>query len=392
MLRVGFIGAGTISDENARGYLDCADATIVAVCDPDEARARSQMRRWNLPEAAYHGDYEQMLDREALDIVEILTPHHLHCAQAVRSARAGVKGISVQKPMAVNLRECDSMIDACRRNGVVLKVYENFLFYPVFRTAKDLVDHGLIGDLTSIRVHTIGGLRQGARWPWCWTPGSWALDVRKSGFGPLVGDDGHHKFSLARWLMGRDLEKVSAWIEPTTPLDAPAFIRGRFRSAPGDGPKYALLDFSFSTELSIPFDFWLDDFVEVVGSRGVLWINQCSAAGDREFFKGNQMSRSPVFPPIAVYLDGRVTTYLDEMSPSERNWSSSFVASTKHFIEVVKQGGDPISSGADGREVVRSIIAAFVSAQENRDVYLDEITAEAEEDGRCEVRTNFCNL
>src|SRR5256885_1399264 len=92
MLRVGFIGAGTISDENARGYLDCADATIVAVCDPDEARARSQMRRWNLPEAAYHGDYEQMLDREALDIVEILTPHHLHCAQAVRSAQAGVKG------------------------------------------------------------------------------------------------------------------------------------------------------------------------------------------------------------------------------------------------------------------------------------------------------------
>ena len=67
--------------------------------------------------------------------------------------------------------------------------------------------------------------------------------------------------------------------------------------------------------LVLPFDFWLDDFVEIVGSRGILWINQCSAAGDRELFRGNEMSTSPVFPPIAMYVNGKVDVYDSSFHP-----------------------------------------------------------------------------
>ena len=392
MLRVGFIGLGTISDENVLGYLDSDDARIVAVCDPDEEAARKRLKKWNLSDARYFRNYEDMLEREDLDIAEILTPHHLHCPQAVRCAEAKVKGISLQKPMAVSLRECDQIIEACKKNNVKLKVYENFLFYPVYLKAKDLIDQGLIGEVMSVRVHTMAGIREGAAWPWCWTPGSWELDVKTARFGPLVGSDGYHKFSLARWFVGRDFEKLGAWIDPTTPLDAPAFTRIKFRSLPGDCPKYAQIDFSFSTRLAIPCDFWLDDFVEIVGSKGIMWINQCSAAGDREFFRGNEMSKSPVFPPIAVFVNGKVTAYLEDMSPGERNWSSSFIGSTRHFTRVMKEGGEPVYTGAEGKEITRYVIAAFVSAQENRDVYLDEITTEAEQEEKFEIRTNFCNL
>ena len=131
--------------------------------------------------------------------------------------------------------------------------------------------------------------------------------------------------------------------------------------------------------MALPFDFWLEDFVEIVGTRGILWINQCSAAGDRELFRGNEMSSSPVFPPIAVYLNGKVDVYLDNLLPRERNWSTSFVASTRHFIEVMKDGGEPIYTGEEGREVTRYAMAAYRSAREQRDVYLDEITAEADD-------------
>ena len=392
MLKVGFIGLGAISHEHVRGYLDCPVARIVAVCDDDEAVAGRWLEQYGLKDARAYTHHDQMMAQEQLDLVEILTPHHLHGEHAVAAAEAGVRAISLQKPMANTLTECDRIIAACRRHRVTLKVYENFVFYPVYRRAKALIDEGLIGALISVRVNTMAGLAEGAPWPWCFKPESWRTDLRTGGYGPLVGDDGFHKFSLAQWFMESEIEKIGAWIDADTPLDAPAFVRAKFKSRSGERSRYAQIDFSFSPKMALPCDFWLDDFIELVGERGIMWINQCSAAGDRKLFHGNQMSRSPVFPPIAVFVDGTVTTYLQELSDSQRNWSASFVDSTRHFIRVLREGGEPIYTGEQGKQVTRYVMAAFVSAQEGRDVYLDEITAEAERQGLFRITTNFCNF
>jgi predicted dehydrogenase len=392
VLKVGFIGLGTISHEHILGYLRSQEAQIMAVCDLDEVASRDWLRKYNLGDARYYDSYENMLAQESLDIVEILTPVYLHARHAIACAQARVKGISVQKPMALTLQECDEIIEACKKSGAKLKVFENYLFYPVYLKAKELISQGAIGDLMSIRVNTLAGIREGAEWPWCWRPGSWPLDLKKAGFGPLVGSDGYHKFSLARWFMERDIEKVSAWVDSAGPLDAPAMIRAKFRGLPGDDPKYAQIDFSFSTRLAIPCDFWLDDFVEIVGSRGAMWINQCAGGGNRGFFSGNSMSSSPVFPPIATFVDGKVTAFLTEMTADDRNWSSSFIGSTEHFIKVVKEGGEPVHTGEGGKEINRYITAAHISAYDSRDVSLDEITTDAEVNGKFEVKTNFCNL
>jgi predicted dehydrogenase len=393
VLRVGFIGLGHISHENVLGYLGHPDATVTAVCSRDgEVAMRDWLTRYGFSEARTYGTPEQMLEHQAFDIVEVLTPHHLHRDHVVACARSGVRGISVQKPMATRLADCEDMIDACARAGSVLKVYENFLFYPVYVRAKELISEGLIGNPISIRVNTLAGKRQGAPWPWPFVPGSWRADLDLAGTGPLVGDDGFHKFSLARWFMERDIERIGAWIDSETPLDAPAMIRARFRRFREEPARYAQVDFSFLPEMAAPFDFWLDEFVEIVGDEAVMWINQCSAAGDRVLFRGNQMSESPAFPPIAVYRNGVVTTYLTELSPSERNWSTSFLASTRHFIDVMKNGGQPIYSGADGMEVTRYAIAATLSAQLGHDVDLDEVTADAERGGRFRLATAFLNL
>jgi predicted dehydrogenase len=209
--------------------------------------------------------------------------------------------------------------------------------------------------------------------------------------GPLTGDDGYHKFSLARWFMEREFEKVNSWIEPSNPLDAPAFIRAKYKSLPGDCPKYAQIDVSFSMHLNIPWDFWMEDFVEVVGSKGIMWVNQCQGGADRELFKDNPMSKSPAFPPIALFVNGRVETPLEHMPDENRSWTISFVNSTKHFIKVMQEGGRPICSGEEGKETLRCILASLISAQEKRDVFMDEITTEAEVNKKFETRTVFCN-
>ena len=295
MLRVGFIGLGAISHENVLGYLDSPDAQIVAVCNRNRETGLSWLQQYGLTGAEHFTDYREMFSKARLDLVEILTPHHLHHEQAIAAAEAGVRGVSLQKPMANSLVECDQIIAACAKHDVVLKVYDNFVFYPVYVKAKQLIDEGLIGELMSIRVNTMAGLAEGAAWPWCFQADSWRADLKTGGTGPLVGDDGFHKFSLARWFMKSDFEKIGAWIDADTPLDAPAFIRGKLKTPPGAGPKYAQVDFSFSPRMALPCDFWLEDFVEIVGERGIMWINLCSAAGDRKLFAGNQMSESAVF-------------------------------------------------------------------------------------------------
>ena len=100
-----------------------------------------------------------------------------------------------------------------------------------------------------------------------------------------------------------------------------------------------------------------------------------------------------VFPPIAVFLDGRVQTYLEDITPGERNWSSSFINSTRHFIRVIKEGREPpIHTGAEAKEIQRCTLAALLAAQENRDIYLEEITSEAERAGNFQLKTNFCRV
>ena len=319
-----------------------------------------------------------MADCERLDIVELLTPLDLHHDEVVRYAEAGVRGISVQKPMAPSLWQCQDMIDTCRRLGVILKVYENFLFYPVFLKAKELLDSGIMGDPICIRVNTLAGKRAAVPWPRLLVRDAWRADAASTLASPLLGDDGFHKFSLVRWFMGRDLETIGAWIDGEPPLGTPVFVRGRFRRLGSERGRYAQIDFSSSPRMTIPFDMWLDEFVEIVAEGGIMWINQCSAAGDRPLFRGNHMSESPVFPPIALYRDGRVTTYLTEVSARERSWSTSFVSSTLHFIEAIKEGREGLYTGEDGMEVMRYITAALVSAQLGRDVAVRNITVEAE--------------
>jgi predicted dehydrogenase len=72
------------------------------------------------------------------------------------------KHVSDQKPMALTVAECDQMIEAARRHNVLLKVFENFVFYPTFVRAKVLIDAGEIGVPQMIRLHMNTGTRDSA--------------------------------------------------------------------------------------------------------------------------------------------------------------------------------------------------------------------------------------
>jgi predicted dehydrogenase len=100
-IRVAIVGCCRISDLHQMGYRDCTDAKIIAVCDTNKSLARKKAKEWGVEKV--YTDYSQVLEDRDVDMVELLTPHNLHCTMTVQAARAG-KHISVQKPMALSLR------------------------------------------------------------------------------------------------------------------------------------------------------------------------------------------------------------------------------------------------------------------------------------------------
>ena len=382
MLRVGIIGCGVIANLNVLGYIHHPDAELVAVADTNKKNAAEKLERWGLRTVKIHSDYKKMVDQEDLDIVEILTPHHLHAPMTEYCANANISGISVQKPMAHTITDCVKMIEVCKENGVKLKLYENFRFYPPYLKAKELLDQGIIGEPLNFRINTVGTAGPGM--PLSYLKSYlWRIQVEKCGGGPWIYDDGIHKFSMALWLMDQKrVEKVYGMIDFFTGImDGPSNIFFKYPSInEDDPPKYGTVEFSLAKNLYYPSNYYAcDEFIEISGTKGMMWLNQCTSGG-------NFLSKTPQFPPIRVYTDGEVKTYGEELP---RDWRYSFINSTEHFIEVIKSGGEPIYDGEQGMNLCIFAKMPYISEQQKREVFWEEITPENEQNKECLVENFF---
>ena len=342
---VGIVGTGRISDLHAIEYLANPLARIVALCDVDTARAAARAATWGLEGVAICGDIDALFARPDVDLVEILLPHHLHLESALKAVAAG-KIVSLQKPMCISLAEADRLVEAADASDRPFKVFENFLFYPPVLRARALIDDGAIGTPLSIRIKSNPG-RSATAWDVPASAIAWRQRPEHSGGGPLVFDDGHHKFALAWHFMGEP-EEVHAFIGQTETtdhrerLDAPSIVSFRF-----PGNRIGNLEIVHSPELEIATRHYAqDDRVEITGSKGVIWMN-------------GGHGRLGDAAPLALYRDGTLTEFRDV----ETGWEQSFVLSTRHFLEVLTQGGQPVLTAREGRQVLRFALAALESAR-----------------------------
>jgi predicted dehydrogenase len=352
MVNVAIVGCGRISDMHGRGYEGLDSARIVAVCDPDQGRARRQARKWGA--AKVYKDYRQVLEDPEVELVELLTPHHLHCSMTVAACQAG-KHVSVQKPMAINLEEADQMIYAADSAGVKLRIYENFVFYAPAVRAREMIRAGEIGEPRMIRMHVGTGSSESG-WKIPLSAWIWRFNEKQSGGGALVFDHGYHLFSLAYDLLGQ-VEKVTAWIDKTSVapgiyVDAPATIMFKYKA----DRTYGVLDFVHTPKMRVDSKYYCDDDrIEIIGEKGILMINRYTA-------------RTIDLPELMLFKDGKTTAV-----PVEGvEWEDSFIAATRHMVDVIHRDAAPKLDGATGKEVLRFAMAALRSAREGREVNLEE--------------------
>jgi len=366
MLKVGIIGTGVIFDLHVLGYLNNEDVEVTCLCDKSIEKTKEKIEKFNLhKDTQTYSDYKEMIDKQKLDIIEILLPHHLHAETVVYAAEKGVKIISVQKPMALSLEEADIMIEACKKSGSVLSIYENFLFDPHYVKAKELIDSDYIGDPSSIRIKTAMAGKGG--WMVPNDAKKWREDPKMMGGAdsgsPVLLDNAWHSFALAAWIFDEKIEKVFAWAGNYNGMDAPAYVMFKYEQNQEHLiPQYGNMEFSLMPEMEIPSYYYpTDEFIEIVASRGIMKINQGTSIG-------NPMSNSDIFAPIIIIRDGKVEIY----NEFEKDWKQSFINSTNHLIEVAKGNKEPILSGEQAKYVLRFNLAAIRSSELGNEILMED--------------------
>jgi predicted dehydrogenase len=352
-IRAAIVGCGRISDLHELGYRERSDARIAAVCDSNRGRAKAKAKAWGV--ARVYTKYQQVLDDPDIDLVELLTPHHLHCEMTVSACRAG-KHVSVQKPMALSIAEADQMIAVAAENGVQLRVYENFIFYAPAVKARQLIRAGEIGEPRMIRAHVSTGTAENS-WDIPLSAWLWRFNEKQCGGGPLVFDHGYHLFSIIYDLMGA-VERVSAWIDktPVAPgiyVDAPATFMFQFKA-----PRcYGVMDIAHTPKMRIESDYYADDDrIEIIGEKGILMINRYTA-------------RTIDLPELILFKDGKTTP----IPVKGVAWHDSFIDCTQHMFDVLHRGEAPRLSGQTGKAVLQFTLAALMSAEKGREVKVDEV-------------------
>jgi len=205
-VRWGLIGCGDIARKRVAPALrDSALCELVAV-----SRARSELadsfarefgaRRWSADWHDFLMDYE-------IDAIYVATPVHLHAEQTIAAAERG-KHVLCEKPMALNVAECDRMIAACRANDVKLGVAYYRHFYPAVRRVKELVDSGELGVPVVAQINAF-------EWfdPSQSDPRAWLINRSLSGGGPMF-DFGCHRIEVLLDIFG-DVREVKATLANT---------------------------------------------------------------------------------------------------------------------------------------------------------------------------------
>ncbi|MCZ7570401.1 MAG: Gfo/Idh/MocA family oxidoreductase [Ardenticatenaceae bacterium] len=321
-IRFGIIGAGVIADVRmAPAIREAAGAELVAVHarNPEKARsfaARHGARRW-------YSEAQALLDDREVDAVYIATPPSQHAEETEAAAQAG-KHVLCEKPMAIALEECDRMIAACRRADVRLGLCFMLRFHPVHRRMRDLVTEGFLGQPKMAEARLVFELPDKS-------PTAFRLQPALGGGGAVM-DVGVHGVDILRFMLGRDVEAVSAFSDH----DPSVF--------PSDDTTVMALCFDGDLPASVGVSFGVPfaerSNVELYGSAGSLFsVDTLGQESEGRFIAISAAGRREEAPPVY----------------------NQYVALVDEFVAAVREGREPVPGGADGRAAQAVALAAYES-------------------------------
>ncbi len=337
MIRIGIIGCGKIAQvRHLPEYATNPNAKLVGYFDKNMERAGAVAAQYG---GTVYNSYFELLNNPDIDAVSICVENRAHAEIATAALYAG-KHVLCEKPMAVSLGECESMVAAAERNDRHLMVDHNMRFDRVHRRARQMLEDGIIGDIITFRT-VIGNAG----------PEGWALDSRredtwyfdknKAAMG-VLSDLGIHKIDLMHYLTGQKVIEVTAKVVTLQKKD--------------DGGNPINVDDNALCILRMSGG--------AMGTMAASWTIYGHHCNSTCFYgtKGNLLLyHDDEYPIIFRDLEGNSTSYTIAPEASRSGVIDEFVDALVHDRE-------PEVSGQDALATMRTIFACIESSETGRTV------------------------
>jgi predicted dehydrogenase len=328
-LQVGLVGAGMISYHHLVAWSRQERAQVVAVCDPQIERARQRATEFGI--LAVYDRIEAMLDRHAVDAVDIASPRETHAAIVDIAAERGIDALC-QKPLTPTLAEGVAL--AARVAGSIrLMVHENWRFRPWYRTLGRWLADGDLGPVhyAAMTMLSSGLVRDaGGRFPDLVRQPFMAHEKRL-----MIAEVLIHHLDVVRWLLG-PLRLVAARTAHTVPEVA------------GESQAMIFLE----TAQGAP--------VIVGGTLAAPGLD--ARTGDRFEIVGTKASAVLTGPDL--HLLGPVPRH--ESFDFERDYQASFDGTIAHFVDCLASGAAFETDVLDNLETLRLVDQAYAAADASR--------------------------
>jgi len=155
--RVGLIGAGWYGKSDLWRLIQVVPVEVVSICDPDKQMLAQAVeihgqRLKSHKKPRTYNDYREMLKEKDLDIVLIGSPDHWHALQMIASVESGAD-VYVQKPISVDVREGEAMLDAARKHNRIVQAGTQRKSTPhLIDAKKQIVDSGMLGNVAHVEM------------------------------------------------------------------------------------------------------------------------------------------------------------------------------------------------------------------------------------------------
>jgi myo-inositol 2-dehydrogenase/D-chiro-inositol 1-dehydrogenase/scyllo-inositol 2-dehydrogenase (NAD+) len=333
------IGAGRVGRNHSQAITrHVPQGKIVALVDPVE-----KVRNETAVDFGIGSQYESLdsaLEETEFDAVVITTPTPTHLPLTALAAEHG-KHIFLEKPMALNLEECDRINSVVKKNNVMLQLGFMRRFDPEFVAAAERIVGGEIGPPMMIKTNTHGpGL-----------PPPWARDLRTSN--GMLAEVNSHDWDTVRWLMGSNYQRVYTEVAnfkgPANQIDIPNFYDNALVNIKLESGGLGLISGV------CPCGYGYDARVEIIGEKGIMQIGE---------LKGQSVV-------VCTNRDQGLLVPIVRTWPERFAWA--YIYELEHFVRCILTDTTPRVGGDEGRWAVAGVLAGTRSFLEGRVVKLEEI-------------------
>ena len=202
MLKIGIAGLGFMGQMHYRCWKARDDAQIVAICDTNKNIVEDCKKTIGNIEGAenaidftginIYSDFDKMLAEEKLDAISLTLPTYLHAKHTIQALEAGVN-VLCEKPMGLNVSECDTMIAAAKSSGKLLQIGHCVRFWPEYAKVKEIIAGGEYGKVLAATFQRLSAVPT-------WSYENWIMNEQRSG--GVVMDLHIHDSDFVQYMFG----------------------------------------------------------------------------------------------------------------------------------------------------------------------------------------------